>query len=106
VIPETVPEKVGEAENTKLPLPVSFVTAAAKFADVGVVKKVATPVARLLIWLAAIERADWSIPMFALVEVPLFVIGAVTATTPLGPVAPSNPLLPSAPAGPVSPVSP
>jgi hypothetical protein len=35
---------VGEVANTKLPDPVSLVTAAAKFAEVGVPRKVATPV--------------------------------------------------------------
>ena len=34
---------VGEAENTKVPVPVSSVIAEAKLADVGVPKKVATP---------------------------------------------------------------
>jgi hypothetical protein len=39
-----VPAKVGEVANTKEPVPVSSVTAAAKFAEDGVPKNVATPV--------------------------------------------------------------
>lgn len=40
----TVPVNVGLAENTKVPVPVSSVTAARRFALVGVAKNVATPV--------------------------------------------------------------
>jgi len=40
----TAPVNVGDAENTKVPVPVSSVTAAAKFAEDGVFKNVATPV--------------------------------------------------------------
>ena len=39
---------VGLVPNTKEPLPVSLVTAAARFAEVGVPKNVATPVPKLL----------------------------------------------------------
>jgi hypothetical protein len=39
-----VPVNAGDAENTKEPVPVSSVTAAAKFAEVGVPKNAATPV--------------------------------------------------------------
>ena len=43
--PFTVPVNVGEAENTKLPaVPVSSVTAAARFALEGVARNVAIPV--------------------------------------------------------------
>jgi hypothetical protein len=45
----TVPVNVGEAANTKSPVPVFSVTADLKFADDGVAKKVATPVPKLLI---------------------------------------------------------
>lgn len=43
-----VPVKVGPAENTALPVPVDVVSAANRFADVGVPRKVATPVANPL----------------------------------------------------------
>src|SRR5438128_2530267 len=39
---------VGEVPNTNAPLPVSFVTVAARLADVGVARKVAIPLARPL----------------------------------------------------------
>ena len=46
----TVPVKVGEALNTKLPVPVEVVvTAESKLALVGAAKKAATPVPRPLI---------------------------------------------------------
>ena len=44
LVPETVPVKVGEFENTSDPVPVSSVTADERFADDGVPRKVATPV--------------------------------------------------------------
>ena len=50
-----------------------------------------------------------SIPILAEVEVPLLVIGAVTAITPdepVAPVAPVSPLAPVAPVGPVGPCGP
>ena len=40
--------KVGDVPNTNAPVPVSFVIAAAKFADDGVPRNVATPVPRPL----------------------------------------------------------
>ena len=43
-VPKTGVTKVGDVANTKEPEPVSSVTAAAKLADEGVAKKVATPV--------------------------------------------------------------
>jgi len=42
----TVPVNVGDALNTKVEEPVSSVTAEAKLAELGVAKKVATPVPR------------------------------------------------------------
>ena len=48
----TVPVNVGEAENTNVPVPVSSVTAVAKFADDGVLKKVAIPVPN--VWVATL----------------------------------------------------
>ena len=42
-VPKFGVTSVGEVAKTKLPLPVSLVTAAARLADDGVVKKVATP---------------------------------------------------------------
>jgi hypothetical protein len=47
-VPKAGVTKVGELVNTKLPVPVSSVTAAARFALDGVAKKVATPVPRPL----------------------------------------------------------
>jgi hypothetical protein len=47
-VPSTGVTKVGLVANTKEPLPVSSVTAVFKLADVGVPKKVATPVPRLV----------------------------------------------------------
>jgi hypothetical protein len=47
-VPKAGVTKVGELVNTKLPVPVSSVTAAAKFALDGVAKNVATPVPRPL----------------------------------------------------------
>jgi hypothetical protein len=41
-VPRTGVTRVGDVANTKAPEPVSSVTAAAKFADEGVAKKVAT----------------------------------------------------------------
>jgi hypothetical protein len=44
-LPATIPVViVGEVPNTNAPLPVSSVTAAARFAELGVARKVATPV--------------------------------------------------------------
>ena len=48
-VPNAGVTSVGEVANTKAPLPVSSVTAAAKFALVGVAKKVATPVPKPVI---------------------------------------------------------
>ena len=45
-VPNAGVTKVGELVNTRLPVPVSSVTAAARFADDGVAKKVAMPVPR------------------------------------------------------------
>lgn len=45
----TVPDKVGLAANTFAPVPVSSVKADARFAELGVAKKVATPVPKPLI---------------------------------------------------------
>lgn len=47
-VPSAGVTKVGLVANTREPEPVSFVTAAAKFAEDGVAKKVATPVPRPL----------------------------------------------------------
>jgi hypothetical protein len=47
-VPRAGVTSVGELANTKAPVPVSSVTAVAKFADVGVAKKVATPVPKPL----------------------------------------------------------
>ena len=44
-VPKTGVTRVGLVPNTKAPDPVSFVTALARFADDGVPRKVATPVA-------------------------------------------------------------
>ena len=44
VIPETVPVKVGESDKTKLPVPVSSVTAVAIFEEVNEPKLVVFPV--------------------------------------------------------------
>lgn len=48
-VPRAGVTSVGDVANTKAPLPVSSVTAAAKFALVGVAKKVATPVPKPVI---------------------------------------------------------
>ena len=48
-VPRAGVTNVGDVANTKAPLPVSSVTAAAKFALVGVAKKVATPVPKPVI---------------------------------------------------------
>jgi hypothetical protein len=45
-VPRTGVTRVGVLAKTKAPVPVSFVTAAARFAEDGVAKKVATPVPR------------------------------------------------------------
>jgi hypothetical protein len=45
-VPNAGVTKVGLLANTKAPVPVSFVTAAARLADEGVAKKVATPAPR------------------------------------------------------------
>jgi hypothetical protein len=47
-VPNAGVTKVGEVANTKAPVPVSFVTAAARLAEEGVAKKVATPEANPL----------------------------------------------------------
>src|SRR6185312_8500553 len=47
-VPSTGVTNVGDVANTAAPEPVSFVSAAAKLADVGVPKNVATPVAKPL----------------------------------------------------------
>jgi hypothetical protein len=54
--------------------------------------------------LAEVEAADTE--RFAEVEVPAFVIGALTAMIPDEPVGPVDPVGPVAPAGPVAPVTP
>jgi hypothetical protein len=46
--PFSVPVNVGDAENTSEPVPVSSVTAAARFALLGVLRNVAMPAPRLL----------------------------------------------------------
>jgi hypothetical protein len=45
-VPKAGVTRVGEVANTKAPVPVSFVTAAARLADEGVAKNVAIPVAK------------------------------------------------------------
>ena len=47
-VPNTGVTNVGLVANTRLPVPVSSVTAEIRFADVGVPKNVATPVPRPL----------------------------------------------------------
>ena len=70
-----VPDSVGEVANTKAPLPVSFVTAAAKLADEGVAKNVATPVASPLTPVEIgrpvplVSVTDWGVPKIGVTSV-------------------------------------
>ena len=66
---------VGDVANTKAPLPVSFVTAAAKLADEGVAKNVATPVAKPLTPVEIgrpvplVSVTDWGVPKIGVTSV-------------------------------------
>jgi hypothetical protein len=74
-VPSAGVTSVGEVANTKAPLPVSFVTAAAKLADEGVAKNVATPVAKPLTPVEIgrpvplVSVTDWGVPKIGVTSV-------------------------------------
>jgi hypothetical protein len=93
--------RVGELASTKLPLPVSSVTAAARLAEVGVARKVAMPEPRpdtlLVIETLVIVLLAPSIVLFVSVDVPLAVtnpppVFAVAANAVVTPVPNAAPL--------------
>ena len=73
--------KVGDVAKTSAPLPVSSVTAAARFALDGVPRKVATPAPRLV--MPVPPFAGTSVPL--IVMVPLDVMGPPLVVSPVVP---------------------
>lgn len=77
---------VGLVANTNAPVPVSSVTADARFADDGVPRKVATPLPRLVIPVPPLATGK-AVPEYVMASVPAPVIGLPEIENTLGTVA-------------------
>ena len=85
-VPSAGVTKVGELANTNAPVPVSSVTALAKFALDGVPKNVATPVPNEVIPVPPLATGS-AVPDKVIANVPLLVIGEPATDKNVGTVA-------------------